>query len=96
MNRPPWVAALTRTYDPAFSYVVIENHLEDAGESTGFQKVSDALPALKSEIVDHELVKDPVTGQQRLVIKIKRREAEEIMLAFLGTDLKNRYRCYVY
>ena len=93
LNQPPGLADMTQTYDPAFSYVVIEHRLED---KTGFQKVNHALSGLKTEIIDQELVKDPVTGEKRLVIKMKHQETEEIMLAFLGTGLKESFHCYVY
>ena len=94
-SSPSWVAEMTRTYDPAYSYVVIEHHLK-AEDDAGFQKVDDSLSALRKEIIDRELVRDPSTGEQRLVIKMKRREAEEIMLIFLGAGLKEHYRCYIY
>ena len=51
---------------------------------------------MKTEIVDQELVPDPSTGEKRLVIKMKLQETEEIMLAFLGTSLKDNFHCYIY
>jgi len=95
INRPPGLADMTRTYDPAYSYVVVEQRLE-AGENVGFQSVDEALSSLKAEIVDQELVSDPSTGEKKLIIKMKHQETEEIMLAFLGAGLKESYRCYVY
>ena len=95
INRPPGVVEMARAYDPAFSYVVIEQR-PGAGHETGFQRVDEALSGLKPEIVDQELVKDPSTGEKRLVIKMKHRETEEIMLAFLGAGLKDKYHCYIY
>jgi len=95
INRPPGLADMSRTYDPAYSYVVVEQRLE-AGENVGFQRVDEALPGLKTEIVDQELVEDPSTGEKKLIIKMKHQETEEIMLAFLGAGLKENYHCYVY
>jgi hypothetical protein len=93
LSRQPGLADMTRAYDAAFSYVVIEHRLEN---NTGFQKINDALSGLKSEIIDQELVEDSATGEKRLVIKMKHQEAEEIMLAFLGAGLKEEYHCYIY
>ena len=95
INRPPGLTDMTRTYDPAYSYVVVEQRLE-AGESVGFQRVNAALSGLKAEIVEQELVEDPSTGEKKLIIKMKHQETEEIMLAFLGAGLKEDYHCYVY
>ena len=95
INRPPGVAEMARVYDPAYSYVVIEHRL-GGEQKAGFLKVDEALSSLKTEIVGQELVEDPSTGAKRLVIKMKLRETEEIMLAFLGTNLKDKFRCYIY
>lgn len=95
MNRPLGVAGMSQAYDPAYSYVVIEHRLE-ARETDGFQKVDEALSGLRTDIVDQELVTDPSTGKNRLVIKMKQQETEEIMLVFLGIGLKENFRCYVY
>jgi hypothetical protein len=95
MERPRGVAGMSQAYDPAFSYVVIEHRLE-AREEEGFQPIDEALSGLKTDIVDQALVTDPSTGKKRLVIKMKQQETEEIMLAFLGTGLKENFRCYVY
>ena len=95
LNPPPGLAQMTQAYDAAYSYVVIEQRLE-AGEGVGFQTVDLALAGLKTEIIDQELVNDPATGQKRMVIKMKHQETEEIMLAFLGTDLVDKFHCYVY
>lgn len=92
---PPGLAEMIQAYDAAFSYVVIEQRPE-AGDTSGFQKVDDALLGLKTEIVDQELVADPRTGDKRLVIKMTRQETEEIMLAFLGAGLEAHFHCYVY
>ena len=95
IKRPPGLTVMTQAYDPAFSYVVIEHRLE-AGGKAGFQTIDDALSDLKPEIVHQELVTDPSSGEKKLVIKMKQQETEEIMLVFLGTSLKEKYRCYVY
>lgn len=95
INRPPGVAEMNQVYDPAYSYVVIEYRL-GAKQKSGFLKVDEALSSLKTEIVDQELVPDPSTGENRLVIKMKLQETEEIMLAFLGTSLKDKFHCYIY
>ena len=94
-NRPPGLADMTRAYDPAYSYVVIEPRME-AGGKTGFKRVNEALSGLKTEIVDQELVKDASTGEKKLIVKMKHKETEEIMLAFLGTGLKEKFHCYIY
>jgi hypothetical protein len=94
-KRPPVLADMTQVYDPAYSYVVIEQRLE-VGEKAGFQRVNEALFGLETEIVDQELVKDPSTGENKLIIKMKHQETEEIMLALLGAGLKKNYHCYVY
>ena len=95
ISRPPGLADMDQSYDPAFSYMVIEHHRE-AGERAGFQKVKAALSGLKTEIINQELVIDPATGDKRLIIKMKHQETEEIMLAFLGAGLKEEFHCYVY
>lgn len=95
INRPQGLADMSRTYDPAYSYVVVEQRLE-AGENIGFQSVNEALSGLKTEIVDQEVVEDPSTGEKKLIIKMKHQETEAIMLAFLGASLKEKYHCYVY
>jgi hypothetical protein len=86
---------MTHAYDPAYSYVVIEQRFQ-AGQKTGFERVDGALSGLKTEIVDQEMVKDPATGENRLIIKMRHQETEEIMLAILGSGLKENYHCYVY
>ena len=95
INRPQGLADMTRSYDPSYSYVVVEQRLE-AGETVGFQSVHEALAGLKAEIVDQELIDNPSTGEKKLIIKMKHQETEEIMLAFLGAGLKEDYHCYVY
>ena len=95
INRPSGVAEMAQVYDPAYSYVVIEHRL-GAKQRSGFLKVDEALSSLKTEIVDQELVQDLSTGEKRLLIKMKLQETEEIVLAFLGTSLKENFNCYVY
>ena len=94
-NRPSGLTDMTQGYDPAYSYVVIEQRVEGGGRA-GFERANQALSGLAMEIVDQELVTDPSTGECRLVIKMKQQETEAILLALLGTDLKENYHCYVY
>ncbi len=81
--------------DALFSYVVIEHRLGTAGHAD-FLKVNDALSCFKQKIVDQEQVKDPGTGEDRLIIKMKQQETEAIMMAILGSGLKEDFHCYVY
>lgn len=94
-HRPPVLADMTQAYDPAYSYVVIEQRFE-AGQKTGFDRIDEALSGLKTEIVDQEMVKDPSTGETRLIVRMRHQETEEIMLAILRAGLKENYHCYVY
>ena len=84
-----------QSHDPLFSYVVIEHRLGSAGD-TDFLKVEEALSRCRLKIVGREWVNDPSTGQERLRIKLKHQETEEIMMAILASGLKEDYRCYVY
>ena len=93
-HRPPLLADTTQAYDPAYSYVVIEQRFE-AGQKTGFDRIDEALSGLK-KIVDQEMVKDPSTGETRLIVRMKHQETEEIMLAILRAGLKENYHFYVY
>ena len=86
---------MSQAYDPAYSYVVIEHRL-GAKQKAGYLIVEEALFSLRTAIIDQELVQDPATGEIRLVIKMKQQETEEIVMAFLGTDLKDKFHCYVY
>ncbi|MCG6908796.1 MAG: hypothetical protein LJE94_01580 [Deltaproteobacteria bacterium] len=82
-------------YDPSFSYVVIEHRLGLEGPAD-FIRIQEALSGLKKKIIRQEVVRDPATGENRLVIQMKRQETEEIMLTILGSGLKRDFRCYVY
>ena len=94
-KQPPGLAGMTRAYDPTFSYVVVEQRLVTGGKA-GFQEVDKALSDLKTEIIHQEAVTDPATGDEKLIIKMKYQETEEIMLAFLGAGIKEKFHCYIY
>jgi len=82
-------------YDPLYSYVVIE-HRQGRAAHADFLQIEDALSGFKLKIVGQEQVKDPETGEERLIIKMKHQETEEIMMAILGSGLKEDFHCYVY
>ena len=81
--------------DDSCSYVVIEHRLGIAGQDD-FSRIDEALSGLKSKILDQEVVRDPLTGENRLIVKMKHQETEEIMVTLLGTSLKKDFHCYVY
>lgn len=81
--------------DASCSYVVIEHRLGIEGEAD-FSKIDEALSDLKAKILKQEVVRDPLTGENRLMIKMKHQETEEIMVTLLGTSLKKDFHCYVY
>ena len=88
-------AEMAWDYDPAYSYVIIEHRLGIDGLAD-FSKIDEALSDLKSKILGQEVVRDPDSGEKRLIIRMKHQETEEIMLAFLGAGLKEKFHCYVY
>jgi len=86
---------IEKQFDPGFSYMVIENRLNAAGE-TDFTRIEEALDDFKSQILRQECVRDPSSGKLRLVVTMEHQETEAIMMAILGTSLKKDYHCYVY
>jgi len=84
-----------RSFDPIYSYVVIERRLGTVGHAD-FLRVEEALSGFKSKIVDREKTVDRSTGEERLIIKMKHQETEVIMMTILGSGLKKDFHCYVY
>ena len=83
------------TFDPAFSYIVIEDKGGDI-DDPAFLKVDEALFDLDKQILHREVCVDQKTGRNILIVKMEHQDTEEIMLEFLKTSLKKDFNCYVY
>jgi hypothetical protein len=86
---------IKRSFDTAFSYIVIEDRLQ-TGDENPFSKVEKALSDLNKPILDRQVCRDPITGRKILIVKMEHQDTEEIMLEFLKTNLKKDFNCYVY
>ena len=82
-------------FDPAFSYIVIE----DKGgyfDDPAFLKVDEALLDLDQQILHRKVCVDQKTGRKLLIVRMEHQDTEEIMLKFLKTSLGKDFNCYVY
>jgi hypothetical protein len=86
---------IKRSFDPAYSYIVIENRA-GLGDDKSFATVSEALSALNRPVLSRQICHDQTSGKKMLIVKIDHQEAEEIMLVLLKTSLKKDFNCYVY
>ena len=83
------------TFDPAFSYIIIEDKSGSIDDPT-FLKVDEALSDLDKQVLHRKVCVDQNTGRNILIVKMEHQDTEEIMLKFLKTNLKRDFNCYVY
>ena len=86
---------IKRSFDTAFSYIVIEDRLH-TGDENPFTKVGKALSDLNKQVLNRQVCRDHTTGRKILIIKMEHQDTEEIMLEFLKSNLKKDFNCYVY
>ena len=86
---------IKRSFDPAFSYIVIENRAGSDGDSS-FSGVNEAISSLNRPVLSRQICRDQNTGNKMLIVKIDHQEAEDIMLGLLELNLKKDFNCYVY
>ncbi len=82
-------------FDPAYSYIVIEDRGRTSDENP-FSKVEKSLSDLNKQVLNRRAYRDQISGRKMLIVKLERRDTEEIMLDFLKTSLKKDFNCYVY
>ncbi len=94
-HRDSFFEKIKATFDPAFSYIIIEDKIGSIDDPT-FLKVDEALSDLDKQVLHRKVCVDQNTGRNILIVKMEHQDTEEIMLKFLKTSLKRDFNCYVY